>query len=313
VNPVAILYDPIFQQHNLGPGHPECPERLAAILRAFDDLKNDDRFVWESPIEASPEDVARVHSPEYVDWIRKNCEAGGGIYPALEGNLVPETWLAALKAAGAVIQACDKVWEKEWGGAFCLVRPPGHHALRNSSMGFCVFNNIAVGAQWLVDEKQASSVLIVDFDVHHGNGTQDAFYDNGRINYFSSHQWPHYPGTGLDYERGEGDGEGATLNFPMRAGWGDDKILEAFEQKLIPWVEERKPQILLISAGFDAHIDDPLSSLGITTGGYRQMAQILRRIADDHCEGRWVITLEGGYDLKALAASARTFLEGMMN
>jgi acetoin utilization deacetylase AcuC-like enzyme len=312
MNPAGILYDPIFQKHNLGPGHPESPERLEAILRAFDDLKDDSRFIWESPIAASPEDISRVHSPEYVDWIRKNCEAGGGVYPALEGNLVPETWPAALKSAGAVIQACEQVWEKEWGGAFCLVRPPGHHAVRSSAMGFCVFNNVAVGAQWLVHEKKANSVLIVDFDVHHGNGTQDAFYDNGKVNYFSSHQWPHYPGTGLDHECGVGEGEGTTLNFPMKAGWGDEKILEGFEQKLVPWAKECEPEMLLISAGFDAHIDDPLSSLKITTDGYRQMAGILRRIADEHCERRWVITLEGGYDLKALGECARAFLEGVV-
>ncbi|TKJ37558.1 histone deacetylase [candidate division LCP-89 bacterium B3_LCP] len=312
MKPVAILYDDIFLKHDLGPGHPECPARLQAITESLNDLRQDERYIWVDPPEASPDDIARVHSPQYVDWIRQNCEAGGSVYPALEGNLVPETYPAALKAAGAVIQACDKVWDGEWGGAFALVRPPGHHAVKSSAMGFCVFNNIAVAAQWLVDKKKAASVLIVDFDVHHGNGTQDAFYSDGKVAYFSTHQWPHYPGTGSKREDGEGNGIGANLNVPLRAGDGDDEILSAFNDRLKPWTEERKPEFLLISAGFDAHEDDPLSEIRVTTDGYRQMANVLKEIADDHCMGRWVITLEGGYNMKALGDSSRAFLEGIV-
>ncbi len=308
MKPVAILFDPIFLKHDLGPGHPENPERLKSIIEALEDLKGDSRFVWESPEEASPEDVSRVHAPEYVDWIRQNCETGGGMYPALEGMLVPETYPAALKSVGAVIQVCRHVWDGEWAGGFALVRPPGHHAVRSSAMGFCVFNNIAIGAQWLKEERKVGSILIVDFDVHHGNGTQDAFYDDSNIAYFSTHQFPHYPGSGSDHERGRGEGEGATLNVPLQSGSGDAEMLEAFNNKLIPWAAERKPDMLLISAGFDAHIDDPLSGLRVTTEGYRRMASVLKRIADEHCGGRWVATLEGGYNLQALGESVKTFL-----
>lgn len=311
MKPIALLFDPIFLKHDLGPGHTESPERLQAIMKSLEDLHDDPRFIWPSIIDAAPEAIARVHSPEYVDWIRQNCEAGGGIYPALEGNLVPETYPAALKAAGAVIQACKCVWDGEWGGAAALVRPPGHHAMRSSAMGFCVFNNVAIGAQWLLDERGAGSILIVDFDVHHGNGTQDAFYANPRVSYFSVHQWPHYPGTGIESERGEGDGEGATLNAPIQPGGGDEQILAAFNEKLVPWAAERQPEILLISAGFDAHVNDPLSALRVTTGGYSKMASILKRIADEYCDGRWVMTLEGGYNLKALGESVRGFIEEM--
>ncbi len=311
MKPVAILFDPIFLQHDLGAGHPECPDRLMSVMNALEALREDPRFIWVDPPEALPEQITRVHTPEYVDWIREKCEAGGGVYPALEGNLVAESYPAALKAAGAMIEGCDRVWGGEWGGAFAVVRPPGHHAGKSSAMGFCIFNNVAIGAQWLVDERKANSVLLVDFDVHHGNGTQDAFYSDEKICYFSTHQWPHYPGTGSEYERGDQAGQGTTLNVPLKAGVGDDEILAAFENKLVPWTEERKPEILLISAGFDAHRDDPLSNLQVSTEGYRQMAKILKQIADDHCEGRWVITLEGGYNLQMLGKSARVFLEGM--
>lgn len=311
MKPIALLYDPIFLKHDLGPGHPECPERLPAILDALEDFRHDPAFIWESPPEAGVEAIIRVHAPEYVDWVRQTCKAGGGAYPTLEGNLAPETCSAALRAAGAVIQACDSVWDGEWGGAFALVRPPGHHAVRTSAMGFCVFNNIAIGARWLLCEKGIRSILIVDFDVHHGNGTQDAFYDDPHVAYFSVHQFPHYPGTGSEYERGEGEGTGATLNVPLHAGSGDEEMLRAFKDQLVPWAAERKPEILLISAGFDAHVSDPLSDLRVTTDGFRQMALVLRQIAEEYCQGRWVATLEGGYNLKALAESVRAFLEGM--
>lgn len=311
MKPVAILFDPIFLKHNLGPGHPECPDRLRAVLEALESFKQDDRFIWADPEEASADDIARVHSREYVDWIRQNCEAGGGIYPSLEGHLVPETYPAALKAAGAVIQACRNVWDRAWGGGVALIRPPGHHAVKSSAMGFCVFNNVAIGAQWLLDNTDAKSILIIDFDVHHGNGTQDAFYDDPRVAYFSAHQWPHYPGSGSEQELGVDEGEGATLNVPLRSGSGDEEMLAALNDKLVPWAQERKPEMLLISAGFDAHVDDPLSGLKVTTEGYRQIPSILKSIADEHCDGRWVMTLEGGYDLNALGESVRVFIDEM--
>lgn len=311
MKPIAILYDPIFLKHDLGPGHPENPERLKAILKALEDLKENPRFIRESAEEAAPEDIARIHASEYVEWIRQKCESGGGMYPALEGMLVPETYPAALKSAGAVIKICRQVWDGEWEGGFALVRPPGHHAVRSSAMGFCVFNNIAIGAQWLKEERNVKSVLIVDFDVHHGNGTQEAFYNDPEVAYFSVHQFPHYPGTGSETERGEGSGEGATLNVPLKSRYGDAEMLAVFNDVLVPWAAQKKPEILLISAGFDAHVDDPLSSLRVTIEGYHQIALILKGIAEEHCDNRWVATLEGGYDLQALSESVKAFLVGM--
>ncbi len=311
MKPIALLYHPIFLEHDLGEAHPESPERLRSIIEALEDYRDDQRFLCADPPAAKVEDLTRIHAPEYVNWVRERCAAGGEFYPALEGTLVPATYPAALQAAGAVIEGCGKVWEGEWAGAFALVRPPGHHALRASAMGFCVFNNIAIGAAWLLEVKQTKSILIVDFDVHHGNGTQDAFYGNPRVNYFSTHQYPHYPGTGADFERGQDEGEGATLNVPLASGSGDREILAAFTDKLVPWADERKPEILLISAGFDAHEHDPLSGLKVTFEGYRQMAQVLKSIAEKHCSGRWLAVLEGGYHLPALGKSVRVFLEEM--
>lgn len=312
MKPIALLYHPIFLEHNLGAGHVENADRLRSVLTALEFTQDDPRFVWVEPPSAKPEDITSIHAPEYVDWIRRNCEAGGTMYPALEGNLVPETYPAAIKAAGAVIEACGRVWDGEWSGAFALVRPPGHHAVRTSAMGFCVFNNVAIGVAWLLEKREAKSILIVDFDVHHGNGTQDAFYTDGRVAYFSVHQFPHYPGSGASFERGEAEGEGATLNVPLRSGDGDKEMLAAFREKLLPWADDRKPEILLVSAGFDAHEDDPLSGLEVTTEGYRRMAETLKEISRKHCGGRWVATLEGGYNLRSLSEGVKTFIEVMV-
>jgi acetoin utilization deacetylase AcuC-like enzyme len=311
MKPIGLLYHPIFLEHDLGEGHPETPDRLRAVLEALDDLKSDPRFIWHEPEEAAVEDITRIHAPEYVAWVRESCASGGLFFPPLEGMLAPATYLAALRAAGAVIEASRRVWEGEWAGAMALVRPPGHHAIRSSAMGFCVFNNIAIAAAYLLEVLGVQSILIVDFDVHHGNGTQDLFYGNSQVNYFSIHQFPHYPGSGAKFERGEAEGEGATLNVPLASGSGDTEVIAAFQDQLLPWADEKRPEILLISAGFDAHKYDPLSGLCVTTDGFRRMAAMMKQIAEKHCAGRWVASLEGGYHLKSLGESIRAFLEGM--
>jgi len=311
MKPIGLLYHSIFLEHDLGEGHAETPDRLRAILEAIGAFRNDSRFVWVEPQDADVEDITRVHDAKYVSWVEESCGAGGLFYPALEGMLAPASYAAALKAAGAVIEGCRRVWEGEWAGAFALVRPPGHHAVRSSAMGFCIFNNVAIAAAHLLEIQRARSILIVDFDVHHGNGTQDLFYNNGQVCYFSVHQFPHYPGSGASFECGEEEGAGATLNAPLASGSGDDEFLAAFCELLIPWADEKKPEILLISAGFDAHRNDPLSGLRVTEDGYRQVAAILKELAIRHCGGRWVAALEGGYHLEALGNSVKAFLEEM--
>ncbi|MFH1861249.1 MAG: histone deacetylase [bacterium] len=311
LKPIGLLYHPIFLEHDLGPGHPENPDRLKSILKELEDWREDERFIWVDPPKALAEDLTRVHSPRYVEWVRQTCESGGEFYPALEGNLTPATYEAARYAAGALIEACERVWEGDWAGGLALVRPPGHHALYTSAMGFCVFNNVAVAATWLLEKKGAKSVLIADFDVHHGNGTQDLFYADNRVSFFSIHQFPHYPGSGSAQERGAGEAVGATLNAPLKPGSGDTEFLAALREQLLPWAAERQPEMLLISAGFDAHENDPLSELRITTDGYRRAGLILKELAMQHCSGRWAATLEGGYHLKSLGESVRAFLKGM--
>jgi len=311
MKPVGLLYHPIFLEHNLGEGHPEAPGRLHAILEALEIFRNDSRFLWLEPSDAKVEDIARIHDAQYAKWVEDSCKAGGLFYPALEGMLAPASYTAALKAAGAVIEGCRRVWAGELAGAFALVRPPGHHAVRSSAMGFCIFNNIAIAAAHLLEIESVKSILIVDFDVHHGNGTQDLFYGNGQVCYFSVHQYPHYPGSGAIFERGKEEGEGATLNAPLASGSGDAEFLSAFRDLLIPWADEKRPEILLISAGFDAHRNDPLSGLRVSEEGYLQVGALLKDLAAKHCQGRWVATLEGGYHLEALGKSVKAFLAGM--
>jgi acetoin utilization deacetylase AcuC-like enzyme len=311
MKPIGLLYHPIFLEHDLGEGHAESPDRLRAILEAMEQFRLDPRFVWVEPPEASVEDIARVHDAKYVSWVEESCRAGGLFYPVLEGMLAPASYSAALKAAGAVIEGCRRVWDREWAGAFALIRPPGHHAVRSSAMGFCIFNNVAIAAAHLLDSRNVRSILIVDFDVHHGNGTQDLFYNNGQVCYFSVHQFPHYPGSGARFERGEDEGEGATLNVPLASGSGDAEFLAAFRELLIPWADEKKPEILLISAGFDAHQNDPLSGLRVTEDGFCRAAALLKGLAIKHCGGRWVAALEGGYHLEALGNSVKAFLAEM--
>ena len=296
----AIVYREEMLAHETGEGHPERPARLTAILDALKAAGLQPPRLDIQP--ASIDDLLRVHSKRHVVSVQKVCEQGR-TYPDPDTPMGPRSWEAALLAAGGGICACKAVLDGSVDNVFCIVRPPGHHAERDWAMGFCLFNNVAIAARWLRDVAQLKRVAILDWDVHHGNGTQHAFYNDETVYYASLHQYPHYPGTGSAETIGTGKGRGYTINLPMAAGAGDREYLAAFRDRIVPALDEFRPEFILISAGFDAHDDDPLSGTILTTSAFRTMTEILKASAEKHCKGRIVSMLEGGYDIHALAES----------
>ena len=291
-----------FQDHITRPNHPERPQRLVRIESVLRE-----RGLTEacSAIETSPVDMAlvrRIHTDEYLDRLKRACEAGLPIIDAEDSAICSESYDIAQLATGAVINAVEEVMAGRIENAFCAVRPPGHHTERDRSMGFCMFNNIAIAAQHLIDDHGLERVLILDWDVHHGNGTQHTFETDPRVLFISLHGHPHhvYPGTGFEQERGLGPGEGFTINLPMMPQTTNDSYYRAFDDPILPAIEKFDPQFVLISAGFDAHHADPLAPLELDTECYGWMTDRLTDAAKKHCQGRLVSILEGGYSLEAL-------------
>jgi len=297
----AIVYREEMLKHDTGLGHPERASRLAAIVHAFEQAGLSPPRLDIEP--ATSEDLLRVHSKRHVVSIQKIC-ATDGDYPDPDTPMVEASWDAALLSAGGVLSACKAVLEGSCDNAFCVVRPPGHHAERDWAMGFCLFNNAAIAARWLRDVRGLSRVAILDWDVHHGNGTQHAFYDDETVYYVSLHQYPHYPGTGRPEERGAGN---TNLNLPMRVGFGPKEWLEALDEHVVPELRRFDPQFLLISNGFDAHRLDPLGGQELESRTYGQMTRRIKELA----EGRIVSMLEGGYHLQALGESAVEHLQAL--
>ncbi|MFL5250984.1 MAG: histone deacetylase [Myxococcales bacterium] len=300
-----LLYDDAGLRHDPGHGHPESPERLRAI---WEDLSARPVPGTEiaAPPAASEEQLSRIHGPDYVREIL-----------SLRGRklrLDPDTAIsagsidAAVLAAGAACEAVRRVLDGTAQGAFALVRPPGHHAEATRAMGFCLFNNVAVAAAE-AHARGLSRVLCVDWDVHHGNGTQHSFYARPDLLFMSTHQWPLYPGTGHESETGTAAGAGFTVNVPLPPGCGDADYAAAFADLLLPLADEYKPELVLVSAGFDAHRDDPLANMDVTSDGFAALCGAVKEVADKHCKDRIVLTLEGGYDLEALARSVRACVE----
>jgi acetoin utilization deacetylase AcuC-like enzyme/formylglycine-generating enzyme required for sulfatase activity len=309
----GFVYDEIYLEHKTTPGHPESPARLTAIL---DKLKADGVYAHLIPLtpQAAPlERIHAIHTPKYVERARTSCETGDEYLDSSDVPISRKSYTAALMAAGGVLRAVDAVMHGEVANAFCAVRPPGHHAMADRAMGFCIFNNVAIGTRYVQQQYGLSKVLIVDWDVHHGNGTQAAFYDDPSVLYFSVHQYPFYPGSGSEAEKGRGKGLNHTINVPMPSGSGDKEYLDAFEQKLRPAALAFSPQFVFISAGFDAHENDTLGGMKITTEGYGKLTRIVKSIADQCCQGRLVSVLEGGYGLKGLAASVQTHIRVLMD
>ena len=295
----GVIYNGDYLKHETG-AHPERKERLMAAMNVLEANGALPRLVKIEPLRASVEEIAYVHESHYIDNVRILCENGGGQLD-MDTPVSPRSYEVALLAAGGVMSAADAVLKGTVNNAFALVRPPGHHAERDQGMGFCLFNNVAIAARNLQVKHGLRKVLIVDWDLHHGNGTQSAFYSDSSVLYFSTHQSPAYPGTGMIREVGEGKGEGYTINVPLSLGKGDSDYLYVFEEILIPVARQFKPEFILISAGQDIHFDDPLGSMLVSARGFGALAGAVKRLAGETCDGRVVAALEGGYSLEGLS------------
>lgn len=297
---MTLLYlNDRFVEHRTGSGHPECPERYQAILGHEPFQQAAARCTRPTSKPLTVAQLASVHTPAVAEYLRAACEHGGG---RIEADTVvsPQSLEVGLLAAGAGCSAVQGVMRGDDHNAFCVVRPPGHHARPDLSMGFCLFSNVALAARTAIAEG-ASKVLIVDWDVHHGNGTQDAFYDDPQVFFLSLHRSPFYPGTGLANETGTGKGLGTTLNIPLRWGISRQDYRAAFTHALEQACDVARPDIILVSAGFDAHAQDPIGSLGLETEDYQALTELVMQAAQTHCQGRLVSCLEGGYHLQRLA------------
>ena len=305
---VGLVFDSAYLDHEMGSGHPESPERLRAIRARLESTGTLDRLIPINPESASNEWIARVHTSSYIQTLESRSPTKG--YARLDADtaLSPGSLNAAYLAAGGAITAVDAVVNQRVDQAFCSVRPPGHHAEADHAMGFCFFNNVAIATKYVQDHYNLSRVLIVDWDVHHGNGTQHTFYEDPSVLFFSTHQYPHYPGTGRASESGSGKGMGTTINVPMSPGDGDDEYREVFQNVLIPAADAFKPEFVVISAGFDAHRDDPLASINLTEDGYASLTKMVVTIANRYASGHLISCLEGGYHLNALASSVESHL-----
>lgn len=296
----------------MGSGHPESPQRLKAIISRLESTGLLDRLIRIEPAPASDNWLVQVHAASYIEGLKSHAPVHGRVSLDADTSMSPGTLAAAYLAAGAALSGADAIIAGRVDHVFCAVRPPGHHAERDRAMGFCFFNNVAVAARYLQRRHGIQRVLIVDWDVHHGNGTQHTFYDDPSILFFSTHQFPHYPGTGRAIERGAGKAEGLTINVPFSAGKGDEDYRDVFERILIPAADSFKPDFVIVSAGFDAHRDDPLASMDLTERGYADLTGIVAKIAARHCRGRLLSCLEGGYHLPALAASVECHLSVLL-
>lgn len=306
---VGLIYDTVFLRHETG-FHPENPAR---VEHTFDHLSKSELFgdlLVMAPRPATVEEITLAHSKGYYETI--GCLGQSRV--ALDPDTIygPGTFEAAINAVGAVITALERIGEGKVERAFCLVRPPGHHARIGMSMGFCIFNNVAVGAKVAREKLGMQKVAIIDFDVHHGNGTQEIFYEDEDVLYCSIHQYPFYPGTGSREEKGTGKGLGKTLNVPLPCGSSEKDYLTAFEDEILPAVEQHRPQVILLSAGFDAHRRDPIGGMNLESHSFERITDLIVNCAQKVCKGRIVSVLEGGYDLAALATSIEAHMRALL-
>lgn len=302
---VGFVYSDEFLTHVTPSGHPERADRLRTLTQHLKATTLWDSLIHISPAHATADQILAVHSQEHLDFIRNSCKAGGGLLDEGDTFAVEASYRVALLAVGAVLEAVDAVVEGRHRAAFCAVRPPGHHAEVGRAMGFCLFNNVAIAARYCQGTHNMKRIAILDWDVHHGNGTQHIFEADPTVLFISVHQYPFYPGTGARTERGTGNGEGYTLNIPLPAGSGETRYLQAFTEEIVPALERFAPDMLLISAGFDAHRDDPIAGMRLTEKSYGAMTVVVKQFAPV------VSVLEGGYNLDALARSVECHLHAL--
>ena len=305
----GIVLDSRYQEHYTGRTHPERPERITTLLGPIEHIQRSG-LKRLPPRLATPEEITLIHDSSHVGRVAATAQQERFSFDA-DTPVSAQSYATAMLATGGLLTLIDAVMEREIDNGFALVRPPGHHAERNRPMGFCLFNSAAIGAQYLRERFGLTRVLVMDWDVHHGNGTQHSFYDDSGVLYVSTHQYPYYPGTGALDEVGQGQGEGYTLNLPLSAGCGDAEYQEVFEFVIDPICRQFNPEFVLISAGFDAHVRDPLGGMEVTEAGFGTMARILLRVAQEKAQGRCVALLEGGYDLEGLQKSVLRVIDEM--
>ena len=303
----GLITSSTYQNHNTGNGHPEKIDRVTAIIDNFKKLNNKN-LIWKKPSKYKRELLENTHNKDYINFVEKSFPEKGLFF--LDGDTIvsPGSKEATADAVGSIITAIDGVQNKEFHNAFCAVRPPGHHAERNKAMGFCIYNNVSVGAQYLLEKYKFNKVAIIDFDVHHGNGTQDIFYDNEKVLYISTHQYPYYPVTGDEKEKGKYNN---IFNIPLPAGTTSEEYLNAYEF-VLKKIKEFKPKFILLSAGFDAHKDDPLAQLQLKSDDYHIITKRTLSVAKECCDGKIVSILEGGYDLNALKESTEAHVGALL-
>lgn len=307
---VGLVYDPIYLKHDTGQ-HPENAARLEAIITHLERTGLKQQLIPITPRPATVAELALVHDMRHISYIQEVAQRGGGWLDP-DTVMSPDSYDAALYAAGGVIRATEAVMNSEVNRAFALVRPPGHHATPQQAMGFCLFNNLAIAVKYALARYKLERIVIIDFDVHHGNGTQETFYADPRVLYISTHQYPFYPGTGGIDETGTGEGKGTTINIPLPAGCGDGEYEHAFTQIIAPAARRFQPRHIFVSAGYDLHWADELALMRVSISGVAQMVKVIKELASELCNGRLVLSLEGGYDLTAQAASVKATFDVLL-
>ena len=303
----GLITSDTYQNHNTGEGHPEKIDRVTAVIDNFKKLDNKN-LIWKKPSKFDRSLLEITHSSDYINFVETSFPKKGLSF--LDGDTIvsPGSKDATLDAVGSIIAAIDGVQNKEFKNAFCAVRPPGHHAEKNKAMGFCIYNNVAVGANYLINKYKLNKIAIIDFDVHHGNGTQDIFYDNEKVLYISTHQFPYYPGSGTEQEKGKYNN---IFNIPLAAGTTSEEYLNAYEF-VLKKIKEFKPEFILFSAGFDAHKDDPLAQLQLEAEDFYTLTRRTLELSKLYCDGKVVSILEGGYDLLALQKCSEMHVKALL-